>query len=315
MDFNSEQLSGLVELSFLGLDFTLIGTGALILIMGTMGLTLDLENFSAIKRAPKAVVVGLFAQVLMLPLVAFLIIAVMSPPIAVIGGLIVIACCPSGATSNFFSYLAKGDVALSIVLTVFSGFIVTMTTPFWINAGFYLFAGEGKEIYLPVIPSMIRIFSLIVVPVVVGMLIKKTFPIFSSRIEPFATKASFAAILLTMAAILSFVANDFVAMMKVGLIPTVMLNFSMMIIGFVGALLLGLGEAKSRTICLEIGVQNYILATVISITLLSRPDFVIVPVLYLFTMYVSTFSFLFYCRKIRDRKITVQSKESLHEHS
>ena len=291
----------LLGLEFLGLNISDIGTAALIIIMLTMGLGLSIRDFKQIYRQPKGVAIGLAGQLLILPATAFAIALIFSPPAPVAVGLIILACCPSGATSNFFSFLAKGDVALSIVLTTLSGFIVVFTIPLLVNLGLELFMGEGQQIRLPVLQSMLRIFLLVVAPVCAGMLINKLFPRASQAAKPYATKISFAAVLSVMAILLYFVWPKIPSLITTAGIPVFSLNAIMMILGFAAALLLNTGESQSRTISIEIGVQNYVLSVVIAVGLLKQPDFAIVPVIYLFTMYITVFSFISYCRYIRDK--------------
>jgi len=300
-----DQQMNLLNVSIWGINVSDLGTIALFIIMITMGLTLNPVDFRVIMARPKALVTGLSAQILLLPLVAFALVFIFQPPLPVAIGLIILASCPSGATSNFFSYLAKGDVALSVVLTSISGVIVTFTLPLLVNLGLTLFTGEGQDIFLPILPAMGRIFELIVLPVAIGMAVRHYFSAASVLIEPVFTKLSFAAILFTMAVLFAYIADNFFAMLAMTWRVTVSLNLVMMAAGFFGALVIGIAERQSRSICIEIGVQNYLLSVVVAISLLGRPDFAIVPIIYLFTMYVTVFSFILYCRLLRDRNRSV----------
>ncbi len=297
-----EQSLALLGVSVWGVNIADVGTLALIVIMVTMGLTLEMRDFARVFARPRAAVVGLGTQIVVLPAVAFALIYVLSPPLPIAAGLIILAACPSGATSNFFSYQAGGDVALSIALTAVSGTIVIFTLPVLVNLGLMWVAGEGAAIHLPVLASMLRIFELIVLPVIVGMALRRLRPRLAARIEPIASALSFAVILFTMAVLFAYIAGQFLAMLAASWKVTVGLNVIMMTLGFVGARRLGLGERQARAISIEIGVQNYMLSVVIAISLLGRPDFAVVPVIYLFTMYVSVFTFIAYCRFVRDRR-------------
>jgi len=297
----------LLSLRFLGLNVSDIGVGALILIMVTMGLTLAPKDFRKIYDDPKGVVIGLAGQLVMLPLLAFLIVWALSPPPAVAIGLIILACCPGGATSNFFSFLARGDVALSVVLTAASGLAVVFTLPILVNLGIAMFSEPEQTVRLPIIKSMTQIFLLVVAPVGVGMAIKRGFPQHAVKIEPYATKISFAAVLGTMAIILASVWPLIPSMVLTAGLPVLILNVSMMAIGFGAALMLKTGERQSRAISVEIGVQNYILSVVIAVALLKRPEFAVAPIIYLFTMYITVFSFIAYCRLVRDKNMMSNS--------
>jgi len=293
----------LLGLEFLGLNISDIGTYALIVIMATMGLTLTVADFRKVYEAPKAVFIGLVGQLVFLPVLAFLLVMMLSPPASVAIGLIILACCPGGATSNFFSYLARGDVALSIALTAISGLVVVFTIPLLVNLALVTFLDAGQTIRLPIIKSMAQIFMLVVAPVAVGMAIKNRFPKLSVAIEPYATKISFAVVLGTMAIILSAVWSLIPSMIMTAGLPVILLNVLMMTAGFAAALTFKTGERQSRSISVEIGVQNYVLSIVIALALLKQPEFAIAPIIYLFTMYITVFSFIAYCRFVRDKKI------------
>ena len=162
------------------------------------GLTLTLRYFAKIGKDPRGVALGLVGQLLVLPLAGFFLVWLLQPPLAIGIGLILLAACPGGATSNFFCHLARGDVALSIVLTVISGMAALLTVPFYVNLGLDLFAGEASDIRLPVVRTMVFIFITLIVPVVIGMSFRHAFTAAAAAIEPWATRLSFALVLFTM---------------------------------------------------------------------------------------------------------------------
>jgi len=300
----STELLNVSQISLWGIDLSQVGSIALMLIMVTMGFTLQLADFKRVFLAPKPIVIGLVAQLVFLPVAAFMLVIVFEPPLPITIGIIILACCPSGATSNFFSYLAGGNVAISISLTSISGVIVIFTIPLLVNLAIELFGEPGPKVLMPVLPSMLRIFMLILAPVIVGMLFRQWQPKLAKSIEPYATKISFTVIVLLMLAVLIHlkpILGDIIA--SAGLI-TLALNVGMMTIGFVLALAFKLEERDARSICVEVGVQNYILSVIIAIGLLKNPSFAVVPIVYLFTMYLTVFSFIAYCRYYRDRVST-----------
>ena len=291
----------LLGVDFMGINVSTLGTVALIVIMTTMGLGLQLTNFRRVTAQPLAVWTGILGQLVLLPLLAFILVWLFAPPLPIAMGLIILACCPGGATSNFFTFLARGDVALSIVLTAISGVVVVFSAPLLIELALRLFAGEAAEIHLPVIASMLRIFALVVLPVILGMSLRRMAPALADRVHPWATRLSFAVIVFTMVVLLGYIAPSFPQMLTLALPITATLNVVMMLVGFGLARALLLSENYSRCISIEIGIQNYTLSVVIALALLKRPDFAIVPIVYLFTMYVSVFSFIAWCRFWRDR--------------
>lgn len=269
--------------------------------MVTMGLTLRVEDFRDVAARPRDVTAGLGGQIVLLPLVAFAIVLALRPPPAIAIGLVILACCPGGATSNFFSFLARGDLALSVVLTTLSGCIVIFTLPPIVNLALDWFAGESQAVRLPVLRTMARIFMLVVLPTIAGMLVRRYYARLAARIEPAATRLSFAAILLTMVALFDYVSEQFVSLVALAWKEVVLLNVVMMAAGFAGGRAIGVGERARRSIAVEIGVQNYLLSVVIAIALLGKPEYTVVPIVYLFWMYVSVFCFIGYCRYWRDR--------------
>ena len=148
---------------------------ALALIMLGMGLSLEISDFLRITKYPKAVAVGLGSQVIILPLLGFVITLVvpMPPPIAV--GLIIIALCPGGVSSNIITYLARGDMALSVTLTVCSSIITIFTLPILANLALNYFGLTAAAIALPVGTTMAQIFLITILPMVIGMVINFKF--------------------------------------------------------------------------------------------------------------------------------------------
>lgn len=148
-----------------------------------MGLTLLPEDFKRVTRYPKAVAIGLISQLLFLPIVGFLVVLLvpMQPEIAV--GLMVLALCPGGPSSNMITYLAKGDVALSVTLTALSSTITVFTIPIFTNLSLQYFAGQNAAIALPIGQTMLQIFAIALVPIGLGMLIRQQFPDLARRLE------------------------------------------------------------------------------------------------------------------------------------
>jgi len=301
----STELLNVSQITLWGVDLSQVGSIALMLIMVTMGFTLKIADFKRLLLAPKPIIIGLVAQLIFLPAMAFTLVSIFQPPLPITMGIIILACCPSGATSNFFTHLAGGNVAVSVSLTSISGVIVIFTIPLLVNLAIALFGEPGPKVFLPVVGSMVRIFMLILAPVMVGMAFRNWKPDFAEAIEPFATKVSFAVIILLMLAVLWHlkpILGDIIA--SAGWI-TLALNISMMTLGFVLALIFKLEERDARSICVEVGVQNYLLSVIIAIGLLQNPAFAVVPIVYLFTMYLTVFSFIVYCRYVRDAKIAI----------
>lgn len=156
---------------------------ALFLIMLGMGLSLVPDNFRNVLKHPKAIGVGLFNQLILLPLIAFGVIYLfpISPAIAV--GLMVLSACPGGAVSNLICYLAKADLALSVSLTAISSIFSVFTIPLIINFSLTYFLKEENIIHLSLLETIIQIAVIIIIPIILGMLIRYYQPIFALKIE------------------------------------------------------------------------------------------------------------------------------------
>ena len=238
----------------------------LFLIMFGMGMTLTVEDFKRITKSPIEVLIGLTSQIIVLPIIAFLISILLglSPTQSV--GLILLACCPGGATSNLFSHLAKADTALSITLTAFSSIITVFTVPFIINASLFFFFETGSEFSLPVLRTIVNIFKLTALPTVLGMFLKNKFPEFCKRSEPVIKWFSIIFIIIALAAMLKLVSEKepiLVALKAVGF-AVILLNIISMISGYQFGRMFKMDEKRKITIGIETGIQNGVLGITIA---------------------------------------------------
>ena len=262
---------------------------ALAVIMLGMGLSLTLQDFKRVTIYPKAVFVGLLAQIILLPLLAFGLMSVweIKPEFAV--GIVLLASIPGGPTSNLLAYMGKCDVALSITLTAISSLITIFTIPFLINHAMETFMGEGKYVALPVLRTMLQILVITIIPVSLGMFLNKKFPATAIRFQKPVKIASavFIAIII-LGAVLKSRENLIPYMMQTGA-PALVLNVLTMVLGFFVAKSLGLNFKQSSTISLEAGIQNGTLAIAIatSATLLNNPTIAVVPALYSLIMFAT----------------------------
>jgi BASS family bile acid:Na+ symporter len=269
---------------------------ALGIIMLGMGLALTPDHFRRILTAPKVVITGLVMQIGVLPVLAWLIAIVTQLPPELAVGLMVVAACPGGATSNLISHLAKADGALSITLTAFSSCIIVFTIPFVINLGGSYFMGEAKPINLPVLQTIGQIFLVTILPVCIGMFLKSRFPTMAQRSQQPVKVLS--AIFLTILVVGAMVRErdnllDFFA--QVGL-ATVGLNLGAMAIGFTTARLMRLATDQARTIGIEVGIQNGTLGIAIATapSLLANPTMAIPSAIYSLVMFASGGALVFW---------------------
>ncbi len=270
---------------------------ALAIVMLGMGLSLVPEDFKRITRYPKAVAVGTVCQVLLLPLIGALITLVvpMQPAIAV--GLIVLAVCPGGPSSNLVTYLAKGDVALSVTLTAVSSIITVFTIPLFTNLALQYFLGKSAAIALPIGSTMLQIFLITLLPTAIGMVIRHQSPDTARRLEK--QMSRFAVGLLALIIVLLLVREGsklpgFLVQVGIGV---VLLNLLVMLAGILAGKLFRLSLAQQICIAIEVGIQNGTLAITITAGLLNNTDMAVPAAVYSLLMYVTGFGAILYGRQ------------------
>lgn len=262
---------------------------ALAIIMLGMGLSLTIQDFKRVTILPKAVFVGLIAQIILLPLLAFGLMSVweIKPEFAV--GILLLAAIPGGPTSNLLAYLGKCDAALSITLTAISSFITIITIPFIVNYAMETFMGAGQYVKLDVIKTMLQILVITIIPVSLGMFLNKRFPKIAKNFQrPVKIASAVFIVIIILGAVMNDRENLIPYMMETGA-PALVLNVLTMLMGFVFAKLLGLNFKQASTISMEAGIQNGTLAIAIatSETLLNNPTIAVVPALYSLIMFAT----------------------------
>ncbi len=265
---------------------------SLALIMLSMGMLLKLENFQTVARHPKALVLGLSSQMLLVPLVALLLLHLFKLPPLLAVGLLILSFSPGGATSNLFSYLAKGNVALSIALTAIASFITPFTIPFLTELALHMQMGENKEIIIPVALTMKRLFVVTIVPVVIGMGLRILKPSIADKVQP---RIHHLSMLLFAIVIFSIIFQQWENMPtflnQVGSITLVMVILTMLL-GFYIAKLGGLSTRQTKTLSIEVGMQNGGIALLVTQGVLQNPTMSIVPVIYGLIMLIPVLVFV-----------------------
>ena len=267
---------------------------ALFIIMLGMGLTLKPIDFKLVVAKPKAVLLGALAQMLMLPILAYLIILSLNiqGPLAL--GLMILALCPGGTTSNLYTYLAKGDVALSVTLTSVVSLIAPFSVPFVLLIFMDLLLGSGEEVSLPVLKTIIQLLVITVLPICLGMLIYRAKPKFAIAAEKFVKIFSVAFLLLIVAGIVAKNINHMGTYFAQMGLATLLLNVICMLLGFTLARLAKLNLAQQKSIAIEVGFQNGTLAIVIALTLLENTEMAIAATCYSLLMFVTGAVFTFF---------------------
>ncbi|MBR1625745.1 MAG: bile acid:sodium symporter family protein [Bacteroidales bacterium] len=229
----------------------------LTLLMFQLGLTLRLEDFLLILRKPKIMLIGLFGQIVLLPLIALVLGLAFELPSLFFVGLMLIACSPGGSSSNVFSYLAKGDVALSVSLTAFSSIITLFTLPLIMSMTVRnIDTALTADIHLPVKNLLVQNLLLMFLPIVIGMLLKYKKEFMAHKIEKILGKCAFP-LLMLLAGV--FFIQNFACIkdnfLLLGSVVTALLIVSTSV-AFVLSVIFRLQKQQRRTIVIEIGMQN-----------------------------------------------------------
>ena len=259
----------------------------LFLIMMGMGLTLVTNDFKRVLKYPKAVGIGLTNQLILLPIIGFALANIMPlrPEYAV--GVMLLVLCPGGTTSNLFTYLAKGDVALSVTMTAIASVITVFTIPIVLSFSLIYFMGSGSEFELPVVKTMLTLVVLTIVPISVGMLIKRYAPTVADRSQVYVSR--FGVIFLTFLVLfLGYVQRDIIVDAFIATGPvSVLLNLSTMALGYYSSKWFGLNWAQRTSVTLEVGLHNSTLSIFMALTLLSNYDMSMMPAIYTLVMFLS----------------------------
>lgn len=256
-------------------------------IMMGMGLSLVTNDFKRVVKYPKAVAIGLTNQLLFLPLVGFALAILMSlePEYAV--GVMLLVLCPGGTTSNLFTYLAKGDVALSVTMTAIASVITVFTIPIVLSFSLAYFMGSGSEFQLPVAKTMISLIALTILPVSIGMLIKRYAASFADKAQVMVSR--FGVIFLSFLVLfLAYVQRDILVEALIATGPvSLVLNVSTMALGYYTSKWFGLNPAQRRSITMEVGLQNSTLSMFMALTLLANYKMSLTPAIYTLIMFLT----------------------------
>ncbi|OOG68647.1 bile acid:sodium symporter family protein [Algoriphagus sp. A40] len=275
---------------------------ALAVIMFGMGLSLRVGDFKRILVYPKAVAIGLANQILILPVTAFCLILIFGLKTELAIGLMILAACPGGATSNLITHLAKGDTALSITLTAFSSLITVLTIPFVVNFAIQYFMPGGEVPPLNILGTVVSVLYITIIPVAIGMIVLAKAPGLAAKWDkPFRKISTVFFILIVVATVLKERENLLAYAAEAGPVALA-LNVATLVVGFFSSRLLGLGEKQSTTISIEAGIQNGTLGITIAATLLVNPVMTIPSAIYSLIMF-GTASVLILSRQRKTRVI------------
>ena len=259
---------------------------ALFAVLFGMGLSLVPEDFRRVLRHPKAKLVGLTCQLVMLPVIAFALALLFRLPGELAVGLMVLAACPGGATSNVITHLSKGDTALSVTLTAISSMACVFTIPWIVGWSMEWFMDGSAAVQLPFWKTLGQLTAVTILPIVCGMALRGARPTLAQRLErPAAVFALVFLALIIAAAVAREI--DLAHQVAVAGPAAITLNILTMALGFAAGWAFGLPKSQRITISIEAGIQNGTLALAISLGLLESAQIAMPSVVYSLFMFVT----------------------------
>ena len=277
---------------------TTIAPLALALIMLALGASLTVKDFTRVFQNPKEFFVGLICQLIILPVVGYLLIIILKTPVELALGVMLIAAAPGGVTSNVLTKFAGGDVALSISLTAFTSLISIVSVPYIVFLSIDLFDITYVEKEVSMLGISLKMFFVVTIPVIIGMIIRKLFNNFIENKMKYIEKISIGLFCLVFIAIYIEEWDSIIMFMTTAGTVSLILNISMMVIGFYVAKFFASNVAQQRCISLECGLQNGTLAVFVGTQLFGQNMTYMVPTAaYALIMMATSVIFVIFLRK------------------
>ena len=271
---------------------------ALAFIMFALGLGLTSADFLRVLKQPRDFFVGAVSQIILLPVIAFILVKLwsISPELAI--GVMIIAAAPGGVTSNILTSFAKGDVALSISLTAIISLLSVVTVPFIILTSVVLIENSSLDQNISLTSMAVSMFLIVTVPVIIGMIFRKFASNVAIKFEPIAKKISTVLfIIVLLGAILAEKNNVVSYFAQAGLI-TLVLNLIMMIVAYYIAQSFASGTKQKKCITIECGLQNGTLAIFVATSIFGGGIYVIPAATYSLIMFATSLIFVYLVRRV-----------------
>ncbi len=281
------------------MDSVFLVIPVLLVLMFSLGLELRLDSFYRVLACPKAITIGLCGQLLLLPLIAFAVAASFNMSTEYKIGLVLIACCPGGVSSNVFAMLVKGNVALSVVLTSLSSFISILSVPIILGIAASLFSDVDQQVEMPFGMIVAQSVVMVFVPIILGMLLRRLKPGFAVVLLAALKRAAMPLLVLVVTAFAIEKYDDIRQNMYGLALAVSFLLAATMFLGYLLARLFMLKPDDSRSIIIEIGLQNAALAITIasSPVMLNNKNIAIPAVIYALIMNIAVIGFVFGVKK------------------
>jgi BASS family bile acid:Na+ symporter len=275
---------------------------SLAFIMFSVGLELAIEDFRRVVIQPKDFIIGAFSQMILLPVVAFALLSFWNIEPALAVGIMIIAACPGGVTSNLFTYFAHGDTALSVSLTAIISLLAVLTLPFIVSFSVSHFMDAETAPALSISQTIIGVFTITTVPVVIGMLVNHYATVFARKFEKITRIiATVLFVVIIIGAIASERANVVYYFKQAGPV-TLSLNLIMMALALSIANLVRLGDRQKTAIVFECGLQNGTLAIFVAVTLIGSKEMMLPGAIYSLLMFPTAIAYVFIIIRRRSAK-------------
>jgi BASS family bile acid:Na+ symporter len=273
---------------------------ALGVIMLGLGLALTVADFTRVLKVPRAVLIGLGCQMLILPFACLAIATLSGLPPELAVGLMLLSASPGGITANIYSHLAKGDVALNITLTAVNSLLSVISVPLIVNLSLAHFLGEGKAIPLQ-FGKVLQIFAIVLVPVAIGMALRRRFPALAARLNTPVKILSLVFLIAVVAATSWNERENLTTFFRQVGLAALAFNLVSMAVGYVVPRVARLPKEQAIAIGMEIGIHNATLAIAIasSPTLLNNGTMAVPAAVYGVIMFVTAGAFGFFVNRVR----------------
>jgi len=271
---------------------------ALAFIMFVLGLGLTGSDFLRVFKQPRDFIVGSFSQILLLPIIAFILVKIwpIAPELAI--GVMIIAAAPGGVTSNLLTSFAKGDVALSISLTAIISLLCVFTIPFIVLTSVELLEGSEIDSNISLVGMSRDMFLIVTVPVMLGMLLRRISYTVATKFEPIAKKISIVLFILVLLGAIAAERENVVSYFAQAGPITLALNIIMMLVAYYIAQLLASGIKQKKCITIECGLQNGTLAIFVATSIFGGGMYVIPAATYSLIMFATSLIFIYLVKKV-----------------
>lgn len=261
---------------------------ALAVIMVGIGLSLTLADFREQARTPRATIIGTLGQVLLVPAIGIAVALVMDLPPIMAPGLVLVAACPGGSTSNLVTYLARGNVALSIILTVVASLVIIVTLPGWLDvAGRILPGATELTVSVPLGQTFGLLIGIILIPVAIGMVIRAKKPELAAKLERGMSAFGVLVLLLAISAVAVDLGGEIIDM-TIATGPAVLVfNIAVILVGGALAWIARVDRSSQLALAVEYGIKNSTLGLVIALTVVRDEEFAVPAAVYSIVMYVT----------------------------